>query len=77
MSVSQQYALDAYRAAQRGEAAGPAPGLHDWTTVRELRDYRRFEAVLAGRPARGRIRTALTRRLAARRAAQHRPAAGC
>ncbi|GAA2346369.1 hypothetical protein GCM10010431_82400 [Streptomyces kunmingensis] len=73
MTVNQQYALDAYRAAQRGETPGPAPGLHDWTALRELRDYRRFEAVLAGRPARGRIRAALARRFSAGR----RPAAGC
>ncbi|MFJ8826277.1 hypothetical protein ACIREE_31480 [Streptomyces sp. NPDC102467] len=62
MTVSQQYALDAYRAAQRGETVGPAPSLHDWAALRELRDHRRFEAVLAGRPARGRIRAALARR---------------
>ncbi|MCX3060440.1 hypothetical protein OFY01_11860 [Streptomyces sp. GXMU-J5] len=74
MSVHQQYALDTYRAAQRGEPAPPAPGLHDWAAVRELRDYRRFEAVLAGRPARGRIRLALARLLPAGR--RHR-AAGC
>ncbi|MFD9459689.1 hypothetical protein [Streptomyces sp. NPDC060027] len=56
MSITQQYLLDTYRASQHGEAAPPAPGSHDWETARELRDYRRFRAVLAGRPARGRIR---------------------
>ncbi|MFI0238117.1 hypothetical protein [Streptomyces sp. NPDC016845] len=73
MTVNHQYALDVYRAAQRGEPAGPAPGPHDRAALRELRDHRRFEAVLAGRPARGRIRAALTRRFLARRG----PAAGC
>nr|WP_306318649.1 MULTISPECIES: hypothetical protein [unclassified Streptomyces] len=67
MSVTQQYALDLYRAAKRGEAAPPAPGRHDVAALRELRDYRRFQAVVAERPARGRIRAALARRLSARR----------
>lgn len=67
MSVTQQYAIDLYRAAQRGDAAPPAPGLNDVAAFRELRDYRRFKAVVAGRPARGRIRAALTRRLPGRR----------
>ena len=61
MSITQQYLLDGYRAAQHGEAAPPAPGSHDWETARELRDYRRFRAVLAGRPATGRLRGALSR----------------
>ncbi|MER5470308.1 hypothetical protein ABZX90_33760 [Streptomyces sp. NPDC002935] len=61
MSITQQYLLDAYRASQHGEAAPPAPGAHDWETARELRDYRRFLAVVAGHPAHGRIRGALGR----------------
>ncbi|MFF3505240.1 hypothetical protein [Streptomyces sp. NPDC003247] len=61
MSITQQYALDTYRARQLGEPAPPAPGAHDRQVVRGLRDRRRFRAVLAGRPARGRIRTALGR----------------
>ncbi|MFD8736382.1 hypothetical protein ACFV06_15925 [Streptomyces sp. NPDC059618] len=61
MSITQQYLLDSYRASQHGEAAPPAPGSHDWETARELRDHRRFRAVLAGRPARGRLRGALSR----------------
>ncbi|MFJ9180818.1 hypothetical protein [Streptomyces sp. NPDC102360] len=73
MSVTQQYAIDLYRAAQRGEAAPPAPGRHEVDALRELRDYRRFKAVVAGRPARGRIRAALTRLLSGRRG----HAAGC
>ncbi|MDR3034664.1 MAG: hypothetical protein LBV78_16395 [Kitasatospora sp.] len=61
MSVTQQYLLDTYRAGQLGEPAPPAPGAHDVQLVRQLRDRRRFYAVLAGRPARGRLRTALSR----------------
>ncbi|RLV79986.1 hypothetical protein D3C57_116415 [Streptomyces rapamycinicus NRRL 5491] len=56
MSLTEQYALDLYRAAQRGEPAPPAPGPHDWRTLRELREYRDFRAVTAGRPARRRGR---------------------
>lgn len=72
MNALHQYLFDAYRAAQQGEAAPPAPGTHDLAALRAARDHRRFEAVLAGRPARGRIRLAL-------RAALHRrprPTAG-
>lgn len=67
MTVNQQYALDVYRAAQRGELPGPLPGTYDRAALRELRDNRRFAAVLAGRPARGRIRAALARRFSVRR----------
>ncbi len=49
MSLTEQYALDLYRAAQRGEPAPPASGPHDWRTLREYRDFR---AVPAGRPVR-------------------------
>ncbi|MFD5391441.1 hypothetical protein ACFW95_21485 [Streptomyces sp. NPDC059474] len=56
MSLTEQYALDLYRAARRGEPAPPAPGRHDWRTVRELRQYRDAQAALAGRPARRRGR---------------------
>ncbi|GAA1089381.1 MULTISPECIES: hypothetical protein [Streptomyces violaceusniger group] len=52
MSLTEQYALDLYRAAQRGEPAPPAPGPHDWRTLRELREYRDFRAVTEGRPVR-------------------------
>ncbi|MFI7006135.1 hypothetical protein [Streptomyces sp. NPDC050145] len=61
--LHEQYALDVYRAAQHGEPAPPAPGTHDWAVFRELRDYRRFRAVLAGRPSHGRLRAALRSRL--------------
>ncbi|MFJ7075790.1 hypothetical protein [Streptomyces sp. NPDC098781] len=61
MSITQQYLLDSHRARQLGEAPPPAPGRHDWQVVREFRDYRRFRAVVAGRPARGRLREALGR----------------
>ncbi|MGV9880812.1 hypothetical protein [Streptomyces sp. NPDC003006] len=61
MSVTQQYLLDTYRAAQRGGARPPAPGHHDWQAVREVRDYGRFRAVMEERPAHGRLRAALAR----------------
>jgi hypothetical protein len=61
MSITQQYLLDTYRAQQHGEPAPPAPGAHDWQVVREWRDHRQFRAVLAERPAHGRIRQALGR----------------
>ncbi|MFI9611483.1 hypothetical protein ACIHCM_07295 [Streptomyces sp. NPDC052023] len=61
MSITQQHLLDAYRAQQLGTPAPPAPGAHDRQVVREWRDRREFRAVLAGRPARGRVRHALGR----------------
>lgn len=66
MSVTQQYLLDTHRARQHGEPGPPAPGRNDWRVARELRDHRRFRAVLAGRPARGRTREALGRWLRGR-----------
>lgn len=63
MSITQQYALDAYRARRHGEPVPPAPGTHDWQVIRELRDHHQFRAALAGRPAHGRIRRALGRLL--------------
>ncbi|MEV7286810.1 hypothetical protein AB0O01_19945 [Streptomyces sp. NPDC093252] len=60
MSSTQQYLLDTYRAAQHGEPVPPAPGTHDARVVREIRTYRRFRAVLAGRPADGLLRRLLT-----------------
>ncbi|MEU6592792.1 hypothetical protein ABZ923_26775 [Streptomyces sp. NPDC046881] len=63
MSITQQYLLDSYRARLHDEPEPPAPGRHDLGLARELRDYRRFRAVVAGRPARGRLRRALARRL--------------
>ncbi|MFH9088603.1 hypothetical protein [Streptomyces sp. NPDC017673] len=65
MSITQQYLLDSYRARLHGEPEPPAPGLRDLGLLRELRDHRRFRAVIAGRPARGRLRRSLTRRLRA------------
>ncbi|MFE2300736.1 hypothetical protein ACFXAW_21410 [Streptomyces sp. NPDC059445] len=61
MSITQQYILDSYRSSQHGDAPPPAPGSHDWETAREVRENRRFRAVMAGRPARGRLRGALGR----------------
>jgi hypothetical protein len=63
MSITQQYALDAHRARQHGEPVPPAPGTHDWQLIRELRDRHQYRAVLAGRPAQGRIRQVLRRLL--------------
>lgn len=67
MSITQQYFLDSYRAAQHGAPAPPAPGSHDWQATRDLRDHRRFRAVVAGHPAHGRIRETLGRWLHGRR----------
>ncbi|MFI6009879.1 hypothetical protein ACIBAG_13810 [Streptomyces sp. NPDC051243] len=61
MSITQHHLLDTYRARQLDEPAPPAPGAHDWQVVREWRDHRQFRAVVAGRPARGRLRQALGR----------------
>ncbi|WP_406059456.1 hypothetical protein OG462_20235 [Streptomyces sp. NBC_01077] len=63
MNALQQYQFDTYRAAQLGEPTPPAPGTHDVAVLRSVRDRRRFERVMAGRPARGRLRAALRRRL--------------
>ncbi len=61
MDALQQHLFDSYRAARRGEPAPPAPGTHDLAVLRELRDRRRFARVVAGRPATGRLRAALSR----------------
>jgi hypothetical protein len=63
MSITQQYLLDTYRAQRLGEAPPPPPGTHNWRTARELRGYRQFRAVVAERPAHGRLRRALGRLL--------------
>lgn len=68
MSVTQHHLLDLHRARQLGEPAPPAPGAHDWQFVREWSDHRQFSAaVVAGRPARERIRAGLGRWLRGRR----------
>ncbi|MFE1293139.1 hypothetical protein [Streptomyces sp. NPDC058731] len=56
MSITQQYLLDSHRARQHGEPVPPAPGTGDARALRALRDYVRFRAVVAGRPAHGRLR---------------------
>ncbi|MFI8517862.1 hypothetical protein ACIGEZ_08580 [Streptomyces sp. NPDC085481] len=61
MNALHQYLFDAYRAALHDEPAPPVPGTHDLAALRAARDHRRFEAVLAGRPATHRVRTALHR----------------
>ncbi|MEU8525663.1 MULTISPECIES: hypothetical protein [Streptomyces] len=62
MNALHQYLFDTYRAARLEEAMPPAPGTHDLAVLRAVRDHRRFTRVLAGRPAGGRLRYALTRR---------------
>ncbi|MGA5063208.1 hypothetical protein ACPB9E_05405 [Streptomyces exfoliatus] len=59
MNALHQYLFDTYRAARLGEPAPPAPGTHDIAVLRAVRERRRFERALAGRRARGRLRTAL------------------
>ncbi|MGW0563400.1 hypothetical protein ACWDZ4_23035 [Streptomyces sp. NPDC003016] len=67
MNATQQHMLDAYRATRLGAPVPPAPGLNDWQVVREVRDYRRFRAVVEGRPSLARrLRTALTHLLGLR-----------
>ncbi|MFE5732917.1 hypothetical protein ACFQ7A_18675 [Streptomyces sp. NPDC056528] len=61
MNAMHQYLFDAHRAARLGEPPPPAPGTHDLAVLRAVRDRRRFERVLAGRPARGGLRGALRR----------------
>ncbi|MFI9211231.1 hypothetical protein ACIGW7_24325 [Streptomyces sp. NPDC053253] len=61
MNAMHQYLFDTYRAARLGDPMPPAPGTHDVAVVRSVVDRRRFERVLAGRPARGPLRTALHR----------------
>ncbi|MFD0154447.1 hypothetical protein ACWGQ4_05155 [Streptomyces sp. NPDC055721] len=61
MNALHQYLFDTYRAARLGEPMPPAPGTHDVAVVRSVVDRRRFERVVAGRPARGALRTALDR----------------
>ncbi|MGW1614265.1 hypothetical protein ACWCQZ_33465 [Streptomyces sp. NPDC002285] len=71
MSITQQYLLDTYRAHQHGDPAPPGPGAHDRQVAREWRDHRQFRAVVAGRPARGRMRQAFRRWLRPRARATH------
>ena len=61
MNAAQQHLLDSYRAAQRGEAAPPAPGTHTVRTAREIQQWRRFHAVVTAPADRlpGRIRGAV------------------
>ncbi|NJP50525.1 hypothetical protein HCJ93_10690, partial [Streptomyces sp. SBST2-5] len=53
MSPTQQHLLDVHRALRHGSPVPPAPGTHDVRVLRELRERRRFRAVVAGRPAQG------------------------
>ncbi|MFI0742612.1 hypothetical protein ACH4PU_31715 [Streptomyces sp. NPDC021100] len=49
MDATQQQMFDSYRAARRGETAPPAPGTYEVETVRQIRMWREFLAVLDGR----------------------------
>ncbi|MET7858883.1 hypothetical protein ABZS81_17020 [Streptomyces sp. NPDC005318] len=62
MDAIQQHMIDSCRAARHGEPLPPLPGQHDRAVIREVRDRRRFEAVMAGRPAGRRRRAALRER---------------
>jgi len=46
MNASQQHLLDAYRAAQQGQQPPVAPGAATVRTFREIRQWRRFQAVV-------------------------------
>ncbi|MBT2393224.1 hypothetical protein J7E87_28300 [Streptomyces sp. ISL-1] len=61
MNATHQYMLDSYRASRHGDQAPPQPGVHDWQVVREIRDYRRFQAVVTPRRSRSRVRETLSR----------------
>ncbi|WP_239484570.1 hypothetical protein [Streptomyces sp. CS081A] len=61
MNATHQYLFDAARAVRLGDPPPPAPGTHDLAVLRAARDRRRFARALAGRPARGGLRTALSR----------------
>ncbi|MFG3197911.1 hypothetical protein ACGFYT_17410 [Streptomyces sp. NPDC048208] len=62
MSLTQQYLLDIHRARVHGEPGPPEPGAGTFALLVSLRERRRFRAVLAGRPARGRLRGLPARR---------------
>ncbi|MGW3110429.1 hypothetical protein [Streptomyces sp. NPDC001091] len=62
MSLTQQYLLDTHRARVHGEPMPPEPGAGTLALLVSLRERRRFRAVLAGRPARGRLGGLLARR---------------
>jgi len=54
MSPTQQHLLDVHRALRHGSPVPPAPGTHDVRVLRELRERRRFRAVVARPPGSGR-----------------------
>ncbi|WP_156727362.1 hypothetical protein [Streptomyces apocyni] len=57
MSITAQFALDSYRAAQHGEPQLPAPGSYDRGLLEELRDAPRVPV----RKPHGRLLTRLLR----------------
>ncbi|MFF5423930.1 MULTISPECIES: hypothetical protein [unclassified Streptomyces] len=67
MNALHQYLFDTYRAARLGEPVPPAPGTYDVALFRAAVDRRRFERVVAGRPARGRLRLRVAAALRRRR----------
>ncbi|MFI8995901.1 hypothetical protein [Streptomyces sp. NPDC053542] len=80
MNAMQQHMIDVYRAAQRGEAGPPLPGTGDVQALRAVRDWRRFQAVVAPpagrlpvRALRAAVRALLGRRTLASAPAGHRP----
>ncbi|MDF6043151.1 hypothetical protein LRD69_13520 [Streptomyces sp. JH14] len=62
MDAIRQHMIDSWRAARHGEPPPPLPGRYDGAVIREARDRRRFDAVMAGRPAGRRRRAALRER---------------
>ncbi|MEU9113339.1 hypothetical protein AB0D04_16545 [Streptomyces sp. NPDC048483] len=67
MNASQQHMLDAYRAAQRGEAAPVTPGARTVRTAHEIQQWRRFQTVVTAPTNRlpGRLGRAVRRTAAA------------
>lgn len=55
MSLTQQHLFDTHRARQHGEPPPPDPGAGLLSLLGALGERRRFRAVLAGRPAGGRL----------------------
>ncbi|WP_346099901.1 hypothetical protein [Streptomyces olivaceiscleroticus] len=86
MNAMQQHMIDAYRAAQRGEAAPPLPGTGDVRALRAVRDLRRFQAVVTApadrlparlrRAVRSLLSTVLNPRTAVSALVGHRPHPG-
>ncbi|QHC26152.1 hypothetical protein [Streptomyces sp. GS7] len=61
MNATQQHLLDTYRAAQQGQAAPPAPGAATVRVVREIQQWRRFQAIVTDPADRWRARAGRSR----------------